>query len=243
MRICIVVVFLFFGCSDYRAQDFITFKADGISTFGQLSLTQTIHSNSFKEKDSLVTSNTGFALSVGRLVCWNELPQRLGDIWSSANANIGVKHTRTLAQKLLSSSAWNSTIPSPLAETEEIFSHYQIGDYLLMNNTGLTISGEFALFGVYLGLEVGGGVSMMKSGFVNNDSQRLRDAGFYYEGSASFGYTFRYFKIFFIGGTSSFAFNSVNWTGKDKKEKDFSSLQGANLTTGGGLSIVIPIKY
>jgi len=233
----LIFIVLFFSCVGCLfAQDFITFKADGISSTGKLSLTQTIHSNSFREKDSLSSSNAGFTLMVGRLVCANG-----GDFWGSANANIGIKHTRTLAQKFPNSSTWSSTIPAPTGDTKEIFSHYQIGDYLLINNTGVIISGEFSLYGFYLGLDAGAGLSKMKSGFVNNNSQSLSDAGFYYDASASFGYTFRYFKIFVNAGISGFAFNSVKWKGQDKKEKDFSSLQGTNVSEGFGLSIVVPI--
>jgi hypothetical protein len=233
--------FFFFAFNYFSGQGlggkFTTFKGDFISSTGKLSLSQTIHSNSFTEKDSLNSSNAGFTLMVGRLACGMG-----GGIWASANANIGVKHTRTLAQKFLSNSTWSSTIPAPMADTKEIFSHYQIGDYLLLNNTGFIISGEVSLYGFYLGLEAGAGLSKMKSGFVNNDSQRLSDAGYYYDISGSFGYTFRYFKIFANSGISSFEFNSVKWRGPNKNEKDFSSLRGVNAFDGFGLSIVYPFS-
>jgi hypothetical protein len=232
----LIFIVLFFSCVGcVFAQDFITFKADGIISTGELSLTQNIHSNSFSEKETLATSNVEFALTHGFLICED-------DDFSlySLSGNIGLKHTRILGQKFPFYESWNQRIPSPQTGANEIFSNYQIGDYLLINNTGLTLSGEVSYYGIYIGVGVGGGLAKMKSGFVNNNSQKVTDAGFYFDASFSAGFTLRYVKIYGQFQYSQFAYNSVKWSAQGKKEKDFSSLRGKNLTDGVGISVVVP---
>jgi hypothetical protein len=236
MRSFLVVFLLFFTFLNVSSQSFITFKGDYIVSGGNMSLHQRIHSNSFKEEETLSTNNSEFALDIGILACVDE-----GISQYSATANIGVKHNRILAQNFPQNSNLNLNIPMPSVGAPAIFPHYQIGDYMLINNTGLSVNGEVLVYGFYLGAEFGGGLSKMKSRFTSNNSQNIKDAGWYYDGSICFGFSLRFVKIFYQWQTTNFGFNSVNWSAQGKKEKSFSSLGGKLISEGVGFSVVVPI--
>ena len=236
MRSLYVVLFLYFSSFYVSSQSFITFKGDYIYTEGSLKLNQNIHANSFTENATLSTRNSEFGMNIGVLECADE-----GVSFYSATANVGIKHTRLLAQQLPNDYNLNIDLPKPSGGAPGIFSHYQIGDYLIVNNTGLNLNGEVVVYGFLLGGSIGAGFSKMKSGFSGNNVQNLSDAGWYADGSISFGYSLRFIKVFYQWDRSNFGFGSVKWSAPGKKEKDFSSLSGRNITNGVGFSIVVPI--